>query len=375
MPNRILRDCTDSDKINVITVHAERFFYRLIMKVDDYGCFFADTRLLKANLFPLLLDNIREADLLRWMTECHKAGLIVLYESANKKYLQINDFRQRLDKAKAKFPLPKNNESVEVVNEFPPEVETETNQKKKKKPEKETKVTPNGAGEPQADSPLDLKGLYEDLIKEKTSLAQFIKQKKPDFIEPYVDLWNLFAQEKKLAQLQKITDTRKKKFKARIAEKTFDFLFVLKKAAASNFLLTGSWFCFDWLIENESNYLKVIEGNYDKSVIESKQNGVPEKFTIPLTTKEKQMNAMYSIWMNGKLKMRDFDDSEYDFMLQRGMSFTEGQTANIQDAVQEYMTAESIPNNDSKAAESLLKRFAVIEHFKGLKAKGKEVVF
>lgn len=121
----MLRDWTASDKINSISVHAERFFVRLIMKVDDYGCFNADSRLLKAHLYPLLLDSIREADLLRWMTECQKAGLIVLYENDSKKYLQIVDFRQRLDKARSKFPLPSVNDFRETVNEFPAEVETE----------------------------------------------------------------------------------------------------------------------------------------------------------------------------------------------------------------------------------------------------------
>jgi len=122
MPNRMLRPWLNSDKVNILTVHAERFFTRLIMVVDDYGCFYADTRLLKANMFPLLLDNIREADLSRWMDECQKAGLIVLYEVNSKKYVQILDFRQRLDKAKSKYPQPVN-EVPEIVTDFPAELE------------------------------------------------------------------------------------------------------------------------------------------------------------------------------------------------------------------------------------------------------------
>lgn len=137
MPNRILRDWTNSDKINDLSVQAERFFTRLIMKVDDFGCFYADTRLLKANLFPLLLDSIREADLLRWMTECQKSGLIVLYNNTNKKYLQIIDFRQRLDKAKSKYPLPLKTDFPESDIEFPSETETESETKPKTETESE----------------------------------------------------------------------------------------------------------------------------------------------------------------------------------------------------------------------------------------------
>lgn len=133
MPNRILRDWTLSDKIDSLSVNSERFFTRLIMKADDYGCFNADPRILKANLFPLKLDSIREADIIRWMTECHKADTIVLYEVSNKKYLQIKDFRQRLDKAKNKYPLPSDNDSLEFDTDFPAETETETEVEKKPK--------------------------------------------------------------------------------------------------------------------------------------------------------------------------------------------------------------------------------------------------
>jgi hypothetical protein len=127
----MLRDWTDSDKVNSLSVHSERFFVRLIMKVDDYGCFHADTRLLKAHLFPMLLDSIREADLLRWMAECQKAGLIVLYEVATKKYVRILDFKQRLDKANSKYPLPPVNDFPEPVNDFPAELEEEVEKNKK----------------------------------------------------------------------------------------------------------------------------------------------------------------------------------------------------------------------------------------------------
>lgn len=120
-----------SEKVNSLSVNAERFFIRLIMKVDDYGLFHANPKLLKANLFPLLLDGVREADISRWTTECQKAGLILFYKYEGKEYLQIIDFRQRLDKARNKYPLPTANDSVELVNEFPAEVEVERNKNKK----------------------------------------------------------------------------------------------------------------------------------------------------------------------------------------------------------------------------------------------------
>lgn len=126
MPNRILRDWTDSERVNSLTVNAERFFTRLIMKVDDFGRFFGDTRILKANLFPLQLDSIREADISRWMAECQKAGLIVLYESAGKKYLQVERFEQRLRQKREKYPCP--TDDCHMTVNSPPESETKPNQ-------------------------------------------------------------------------------------------------------------------------------------------------------------------------------------------------------------------------------------------------------
>lgn len=109
------------------------------MTVDDYGRFYADPRLLKANCFPLLLDTIREADISRWMAECQKAGLIVLYESKGKRYLQIEDFRQRLDRAREKYPPP-TPESVlpELGNEFPAESQTNPNPKQESQSQTES---------------------------------------------------------------------------------------------------------------------------------------------------------------------------------------------------------------------------------------------
>ena len=160
MPNRMLRDWTMSDKVDKVSVHAERFFTRLIMKTDDHGCYHADARILKANLYPLKLDAIREADLTCWMAECQNAGLIVLYDCEGKKYLQIQDFRQRLDKARSKFPLPIQksvvNEFPPFVNEFPAEVE--------RKPKYEAEVERNAPPSPQ----VSFNNLSDiDLLKEK----------------------------------------------------------------------------------------------------------------------------------------------------------------------------------------------------------------
>ncbi len=114
MPNRILRDWTDSDRIEQLTCEAERFFVRLIMKVDDYGRYHADPKRLKPFLFPLK-DSIRVTDISRWLAECEKAGLVRCYESDSKRYVEIRDFRQRLRLMKELHPRPPDDGPVTVA--------------------------------------------------------------------------------------------------------------------------------------------------------------------------------------------------------------------------------------------------------------------
>lgn len=104
MPNRVLRDWTDSEVMSSISFQGEVLFTRLIMKVDDYGCYTANTKLIKGTLFPLR--DIREADISRWIDEIHKAGLIALYSEAGKNYLFIKNFNQRLRAMKRRYPEP-----------------------------------------------------------------------------------------------------------------------------------------------------------------------------------------------------------------------------------------------------------------------------
>lgn len=103
MPNRILRDWTDSYHVEQISADAERLFARLIMKADDFGRYHADPRLVLAGCFPLL-PNVTVEQITKWMLECSNAELVVLYEVNGKPYLSILDFRQRLRRHTAKFP-------------------------------------------------------------------------------------------------------------------------------------------------------------------------------------------------------------------------------------------------------------------------------
>jgi hypothetical protein len=116
MPNRVLRDWTASDKVDQISQGAEVFFTRLIMKADDFGLYYGNPKLLNSALFPL--KDYENAQVLKWLNECCKAGLIHKYSVDKKDYIQILGFDQRLRLMKSKFPDPsKSDEFNEPSND------------------------------------------------------------------------------------------------------------------------------------------------------------------------------------------------------------------------------------------------------------------
>lgn len=96
----------------------------------------------------------------------------------------------------------------------------------------------------------------------KKAIADFIKTRRPKYPDPYKDLWNIFAAENNLPEVKSVNGTRERKIKARLNEKTFDFIKILSAAKKSDFVLTGGWFSFDWIFKNDTGYLKLMEGNY-----------------------------------------------------------------------------------------------------------------
>jgi len=77
-----------------------------------------------------------------------------------------------------------------------------------------------------------------------------------------IEWWNTIAKRNGVSTIKEMTDTRIKKWKVRTAK---DFNLDAIEVAineAGTFLKTGTWFGFDWIIENETNAMKLIEGNY-----------------------------------------------------------------------------------------------------------------
>lgn len=105
MPNRIIREgYLDSPRVALLDAMAERFYFRMFLVVDDQGRIENRPELLKSWCFPVR-EDIRSADVTRWIAACEKAGLILAYEVNGRRYIELQEFRQRTRTA-SKCPDP-----------------------------------------------------------------------------------------------------------------------------------------------------------------------------------------------------------------------------------------------------------------------------
>jgi hypothetical protein len=146
MPNRIIREgILTSDRVDQLDWPAEVFYRRLLSKVDDHGLYDARPSVLRAALYPLRIDRVREADISRWIAECVKAGLIVLYRAADdKQYMKVLDTRWQV-RSDPKFPVPTTDQLIAIDNNC---AQLDTKTESLSKSETYTPPTPQGEARP-----------------------------------------------------------------------------------------------------------------------------------------------------------------------------------------------------------------------------------
>lgn len=89
MPTRYLRPgICDSEAINKLSAHAEVFFYRLLVNVDDFGRLDARPNVLRAKCFPIR-EEITSQDVEKYLQELSDCGLVLVYKCNEKNYLQM----------------------------------------------------------------------------------------------------------------------------------------------------------------------------------------------------------------------------------------------------------------------------------------------
>lgn len=149
---------------------------------------------------------------------------------------------------------------------------TESTQSKVKESKEKNNTIPNGIVPPSAPDPTKiLKEEYRQLQDEYTgkdpaevykAIKVFVEEKRPAFLEPYLDAWNIFAGFQSLAKA-KSTEHRKRKITTRAREPDFDFFRVLasiKQNADYRGENKSGWKVeFNFIIESEKNYISILE--------------------------------------------------------------------------------------------------------------------
>jgi hypothetical protein len=96
----------------------------------------------------------------------------------------------------------------------------------------------------------------------------------PPTVDEVVEAWNETAAKHGLAQIRKLTDIRRKKVQAQLRRFGLsDWQAVFAKISQSPFLLgqTGDWRCdFDFIL-SENNFVKILEGKYDRQSTDARR--------------------------------------------------------------------------------------------------------
>ena len=121
MPNRLIKDSIKhSAEIDSLSWFQEVCFYRLMVTVDDYGCYYADPQIIKSDLFPTK-ESLTKSAVSEALDRLENVGLIERYESGGRWYLHLRSWEshQQIRATKRKFPKPddaKNNQMISNEN-------------------------------------------------------------------------------------------------------------------------------------------------------------------------------------------------------------------------------------------------------------------
>ena len=118
MPNRLIKDSIKhSCEIDSLSWFQEVCFYRLMVTVDDFGCYFANPQIIKSDLFPTK-EDLTKATVQEALDRLEEVGLIERYGIDGREYLHICkwDEHQQRRATKPKYPLPPENNCNQVIS-------------------------------------------------------------------------------------------------------------------------------------------------------------------------------------------------------------------------------------------------------------------
>lgn len=200
------------------------------------------------------------------------------------KRLEISENRAEAGRKSGEARRQKSRENEQVLNKMEQVFDNDEQKGTKESKGKESKgnnyLRPKGLTASFDADPAALKILKSeyDLLVESLdgkpnlecwgAIKTFIEDKKPRFIEPFVDAWNIFALTHGLIKRPSSpTRHRRDKWETRMKEPGFDFLAILAIVKKSRFLRGENerkWkVSFEYIIDSEEKYTKILEEKYD----------------------------------------------------------------------------------------------------------------
>lgn len=109
MPSRIIKETIIiSESLTAISAEAERFFWRLVVKADDFGLYYGDSRILASLCFPQKPPS--EQKIRSWLNELVREDMVGTYTAPEdgKKYLKLLNWGkcQQTRAKSSKYPEP-----------------------------------------------------------------------------------------------------------------------------------------------------------------------------------------------------------------------------------------------------------------------------
>lgn len=236
------------ERLVATSIAARMLFLGLGVEADDSGIFEWKPLTLKMRVFPA--DNLDVPSLL---SELVAADAIQEYDMNGRQYGAIRNFRkyQRPKKPNSVHPMTPEIGIYVALTEASSELDDD----------EAPSVPPKGEIAPQMEDGGDK--MEDEGGRKKDSRPS---PARPDLSE-VVRTWNLMAKPLKIPLIQRLSDTRDAKLRARLSEigGIEGWFVMLDKIRESRFLRgdSGQWrVFFDWVL-NPTNLTKIMEGNYD----------------------------------------------------------------------------------------------------------------
>lgn len=226
---------------------------------DDMGVLIGDLYWLKSKVFPY--DQIQMQQFEKWVSDLVKTGFIYLFSHKGEEFIYLPTFtrHQKIDKPNHKdLNVPKG-----LVEKLQQTIVEQSNNNR-------GTISDYSAPIEEEEEDKDIYTLSNEREEETSSSALASTGSKDEVVDikRIVEMYHTICVD--YPKLVKLSASRKNKIKLRFKEMDCNYTTletVFTKMQQSNFMKgEKGWTAdFDWLMENDKNWLKILEGKYDNA--------------------------------------------------------------------------------------------------------------